>query len=126
MHGFALWANAATQGEECAYHLDYAELHRRRRNTLHPHPHPEPNSNPHSNPHPNPHPHPHPSPNRNPNPNPSPNPYPNQAASAHELSRLRAQLTAAEQEAARSQRAEATLKEKVGDGQGQGQGQGQG
>ena len=36
VHGFALWANAASQGEECAYHLDYAELHRRRQGILHP------------------------------------------------------------------------------------------
>ena len=36
VHGFALWANAATQGEACEYHLDYAELYRRRRGILHP------------------------------------------------------------------------------------------
>jgi len=36
VHGFALWANIGGVGEECAYHVDYAELHRRRTSLLHP------------------------------------------------------------------------------------------
>ena len=36
VHGFALWVNAASQGEACEYHLDYAEMYRRRRGILHP------------------------------------------------------------------------------------------
>ncbi len=36
VHGFAIWANSGCVGEECAYHLDYAELHRRRSHRLHP------------------------------------------------------------------------------------------
>ena len=36
VHGFAVWANAGCVGEECAYHLDYAELHRRHTGKLHP------------------------------------------------------------------------------------------
>ncbi len=36
LHGFAMWANSGCVGEECSYHLDYAELHRRRSNLLHP------------------------------------------------------------------------------------------
>ena len=35
VHGFALWANIGALGQECAYHLDYAELHRRRTSRLH-------------------------------------------------------------------------------------------
>jgi hypothetical protein len=36
VHGFAVWTNCGCVGEECAYHLDYAELHRRRTGRLHP------------------------------------------------------------------------------------------
>ena len=35
VHGFALWANISGLGDECDYHLDYAELHRRRTLRLH-------------------------------------------------------------------------------------------
>ena len=35
VHGFALWANISGLGDECDYHLDYAELYRRRTLRLH-------------------------------------------------------------------------------------------
>ena len=35
VHGFALWAIMGELGDDCAYHLDYAELHRRRTSRLH-------------------------------------------------------------------------------------------